>query len=427
MKKHSIYAGIFTAILFLSISAIFVSAQDANYDESKIPSYNLPDPLVALNGTPIRDSAVWKHKRRPEILELFKTHVFGHAPDEKVAMRVEEMSSDTNALGGIAICKQIQIHLSRKGKTVTLGLLIYLPKNTETPAPTFLALNFGGNHTVIDDPEVAITESWVRNNKDAGISDNRSNENARGGRSSRWEIERIVKRGYALATLYYGDIDPDYDDGFTNGVHQLFPELTPGPDSWGSIAAWSWGLSRVMDYFEQENDIDQSRVALLGHSRLGKTSLWGGANDERFALVISNDSGCGGAALSRRAFGETVAIINKSFPHWFCDNFNKYNNNENDLPVDQHMLIALMAPRPIYIASADEDRWADPKGEFLSAKFASPVYELFGLKGIDVDDQPALNTPVMNSIGYHVRPGKHDVTNYDWDRYMDFADKHFGR
>lgn len=398
----------------------------ANYDESQVPNYTLPKTLEFKDGAPVESSGQWLTKRRPELLRLFEDHVYGRAPGRPQVMRFEILEESDSALDGKATRRQARVHLENAGRQHAFDILLYIPNNTSTPAPAFLTLNFRGNHTIYPDPNIVITKSWLPNDSNLNIENNRASEASRGGRSRRWAVDSIIDRGYAIATIYAGDIDPDFDDGFENGVHALFPDFK-GPKTWGTIAGWAWGLSRGLDYLESDPQVDAKRVAVMGHSRLGKTSLWAGASDPRFALVISNNSGCGGAALSRRAFGETVQRINTSFPHWFNDVYPNYNDNEDAAPVDQHQLIALAAPRPIYVASATEDQWADPKGEFLAARLASPVYELFGFTGINQKNQPAPDSPVGDHIGYHLRTGKHDVTDYDWNRYLDFADNHLPR
>jgi len=420
--------GVVVASLFMIDSE--AQPKKANYEESKAGGNTLPDPLKFDNGEPVKDAKQWP-KRREEILRLFEENVYGRAP-KPYDMTFEKKSVVNDALGGLATRREIAIHFLRNPphteKAVTLNLLIYTPNAAQKPVPAFLGLNFEGNQTVANDPGITITTNWVPNSKEKRITDHRANESTRGAQASRWQVEKVLGQGYALATMYYGDIDPDFDDGFQNGVHPLFykpGQTKPGPNEWGSIAAWAWGLSRALDYIETDKNIDAKKVAVMGHSRLGKTALWAGATDERFAITISNDSGCGGAALSMRDFGETVGIINTAFPHWFCTNFKKYNDNESALPVDQHELIALMAPRPVYIASAAEDLWADPKGEFLSAKLASPVYKLLGKEGLPTAEMPEINHPVMGTIGYHIRTGKHDVTAYDWDQYIAFANHFF--
>lgn len=419
MKKKSLL--ILFLLLMTALSSLYSQEFVANYDEGKVPEYTLPDPLIFNNGSKVRNKKQWD-TRRTEIFKIFETEVYGVAPEWDGEIITSELSSDMNALDGKAIRKEIKITLKRGNKELAMIMLLYLPKSS-SPVPLFLGYNFGGNHTVTNEPGISVTTSWVRNNKEANIADNKAGDSGRGRDASSWQVNTIISRGYGLATIYYGDIDPDFDDGFKNGVHGLY-DSDPDETSWGSIAAWAWGLSRAMDCLEKIPSVDAGKVVVMGHSRLGKAALWAGAADRRFGVVISNNSGCGGAALSRRVFGETVGRINRSFPHWFCDNFNRYNEKEEILPVDQHQLLALIAPRPLYVASAKEDQWADPKGEFLSCVAASPVYKLLTGKEFPATQMPEVNSPVVSKIGYHIRTGVHDVTLYDWQQYLDFADLH---
>ncbi len=404
------------------------------YDEARVPQYQLPDPLILADGAPVVDARTWFEKRRPEILALFEQQMYGRAPGRPEQMSFELTDVDRDALGGMATRKQVSVHFTVADEP-RMDLLIYIPHGRTGPAPAFVELNMLGNQSLHSDPGIALYGGWVpdfggRALGNLGIVDHRVTEASRGVLASFLPLEHILERGYAIATACLSDLDPDWDDGFQNGVHPLFyasGQTKPAADEWGTIAAWAWGMSRIMDYLETDADIDSHRVIVQGTSRLGKTALWAGAQDERFALVIPNESGCCGAALSRRQFGETVARINASFPHWFCGNFKPYGNNEDALPVDQHMLVALVAPRPVYIASAEEDLWSDPRGEFLGAKHAAPVYRLLGSDGLAIEEMPGLHQPVMSTIGYHIRSGGHGITAYDWERFMDYADLHLGK
>ena len=315
----------------------------------------------------------WERRRRPELLELFASEIYGKAPIGCPSEMHFKLLESGDAFGGKAIRKQVRVWFDA-AETQGLTLLMYAPK-TGKPAPVFLGAHFADDLTI---------------------------------KSYRWPFEYAIDHGYAVATFCYNDVDPDFDDGFRNGVIGYYgPEQRKG-DSWGNIAAWAWGLSRALDYLETDPDVAADKVAVLGHSRLGKTALWAGATDQRLALVISNASGCGGAAISRRHYGETLRRIGSSFPHWWCPNFYKYADNEQLLPIDQHELLALIAPRPLYVESCSEDLWADPTGEELSQKEASKVYALYGAE---------------DRLGRHICPGKHDITPYDWERYIAFADR----
>ncbi len=398
------------------------------YDEGQVPDYILPDPLICVDGAPVLDAETWTSKRRRETLALFAEHVFGQMPAALSGTRFE-IFDDNQALEGRATRRQISAFFTGAKDGPRMDILVYLPRQASGPVPLFVGLNFCGNHAIHADPHIRLSTQWMRANG-PGVVDHRSSEESRGGTQSRWAVEKILAHGYGLATVYCGDLDPDFDDDYQNGIHPFFyaeGQARPHNDEWGTIGAWAWGLSRCLDYFTTDVDIDHERVAVMGHSRLGKTALWAGACDERFALVISNESGCGGAALSRRCYGETVSSINGAFPHWFCNNFRRYNQREHELPIDQHMLVALAAPRPVYVASAVEDKWSDPRGEFLSALHADPVYRLLCNEGLPATEMPELDQAVMQRIGYHVRSGGHDVTDYDWQQFLDFADSHLAR
>jgi hypothetical protein len=402
----------------VAIVAVIACGQEAwkgNHDEAQVGSYSLPDVLTLSNGKKVTTADEWRNRRRPEILKLLESNMYGPTPRTKVPVTYSAATVDNKALGGKAVRKQVTISFPQQPNGPKINILMYLPANAKGRVPVFVGLNFGGNHTVHTDPGIVLPNVWLKEKQQ------RAQEDSRGRGAQQWQIERNLDRGYGIVTAYYGDIEPDFNGGMPYGIRALMP----GTETWGAVGAWAWGLSRIADYLATDKDVNVDRMAVMGHSRLGKAALWAGAQDERFSIVISNNSGEGGAALSKRHFGEDVWRLNNNFPHWFGKAYRQYANREPEMPWDQHWLLASIAPRPLYVASAAEDLHSDPKGEFLAAFHAGPVYGLFGKKGLGTDEMPGHHQPIMNDVGYHIRTGKHDVTAYDWDRYCDFADKHW--
>jgi len=394
------------------------------YDESLVPEYVLPEILTCEDGSQVTSKRQWERKRRPEIMEMFQSKVYGRTPSRRIKVE-NTLLKETAALDGTAVMRQVRMRFSNGQKHVDAYLMILRPADSKGRVPLFVGLNFNGNHTVLSDPEVLISPGYRY------ASVRKANpDDSRGTAAHKWDLRTILARGYGVATMCYHDIYPDRREvGFVDeSVIGLFPDFVPGRepsgDDWQAIGAWAWGVSRIVDYLWSQKWVDRKGLIVMGHSRLGKTALWAGAQDTRFSVVISNDSGCGGAALSKRCYGESVAKINNSFPHWFCPAFHAFSANEQSMPFDQHELLALVAPRALYVASAQEDRWADPKGEFLAAANAGPVYHLYGLRGLETMQMPGVHQPIMNSVGYHVREGGHSVKPYDWACYLDFCDMH---
>ena len=400
-----------------------------NHEESKVLPYTEPNPLVSDAGKPVRSAAAWSSVRRPEILKMLRQEMFGFAPSHKVHFVVTRSSVDENALGGLAVRKQITLAVAGHSSAPCIHLLIYLPPHAAHRVPIFLGLNYGGNQSVSKDPGIALGTVWVASPANRlKLLPQCATENMRGSAAAEWPIESILAHGYGFATLYDGDLEPDFDGGESYGFRAL-PELSEAgiqpAERWGALAVWAWGLSRALDYLGTDPGIDPARVAVIGHSRLGKSALWAGAQDQRFAMVISNESGKGGAALMKRNFGETVEHLNSRFPYWFCGNFKRYSNATQDLPFDSQFLLSLVAPRPLYVASAAGDFTLDAKGEFFAAVGAGPVYRLFGKEDLGTMDMPPVDRPIFHQVGYHIRPGKHEMTSYDWDQYLKFANLHF--
>jgi dienelactone hydrolase len=384
-------------------SGLLLALAAAASATAAVVTHPLPDPLRRADGRRITTAAEWLENRLA-LLGVFEREIYGRTPAGGPAMTAE-VREDTVLPDGAVRRKQVRLTFHSDHGAASADLLIYVPAHATGPVPVFLGLNSGGNWTVSTDPGIFAPE-----------------DRPRGRHERRWPVAAITSAGYAVATLCCDDFFPDKDvASYAQSMQRLFSpeERGPGPDRWGAIATWAWGLSRALDYLATDPLFDATRVAVIGHSRLGKAALWAGARDPRFALVVSNNSGCGGAALSKRIAGETVRDINGRFPHWFCGNFRAYDDREEALPVDQHQLLALIAPRALAVGSASEDDWADPEGERLALELAQPVYALFGLPAHD-------STAQNRRLHYHLRPGEHDIVLPDWQHYLRFADTVFG-
>ena len=400
-----------------------VAGIPVNYDEAKVGNYTLPDPLTLANGKPVRDAKTWTEKRRPEIVRLFEENEYGRSPARPKAMTFDVFDKGTPALDGKALRRQVTVYFSANKSGPKMDLLVYLPAGATKPVPLLLNISFSANSSTVDDPGVKPGEVWGRDKKRAP---------APKGGIGRLNVGPFLAAGFGVATVYYGDIDPDFLGGIPYGVRSLYlkpGQTEPAPDEWGAIAAWGWGLSRAMDYLETDKGVDAKRVAILGISRLGKTVMWAGAHDTRFAMVIASCSGEGGAALSRRNYGETIAhlVAPTRYPYQFCANYQKYAEHVDQLPVDANMLVALMAPRPVFLQTGNQDYWSDPRGEFLAAVAAEPVFKLFGKQGLGTDEMPPAGQPIMHDIGYLMHAGGHGAQPGDYAEYLKFMQMHLGQ
>ena len=372
----------------------------SNYDEAKVPAYTLPDPLVMANGARVTDAAAWRTRRRPEILKMYATEIYGRIPANTPKMTWEVTETDPAAKGGSATMRRVVGRIGTATDAPRVNMMVYTPAQAKGPVPLILIVNFGGGPPVAGRPQMAFSDPPAD----------------------------ILGRGWGYAMVGYQDIQPDRLNTFNEGVIGVTSRGGPVPaaDEWGAISAWSWGVSRIIDYFETDKSIDAKKIAVQGHSRIGKTALWASALDERIAAVYASCSGEMGAALARRDWGETVDDMAQNFPYWFAGNFQKYAGRWNDMPVDAHMLIALSAPRPVFITGGTADQWADPVGEFLAGVAAGPVYRLLGKQDLGTTKIPPLDTPLTKGdIGWHYHTGGHAATPADWKAFLEFVAKYF--
>lgn len=432
MKSRSLFPEVIVILITISLNLSSVNGQNkqdivagipVNYDEAKAGTWTLPDPLVFPDGKIVRNARQWYKKRRPQIVALFEEYQYGKIPSDVIRKSgFNIFDKGTPAFNGLAIRKQVTIYLTEDTSDHKADLLLYIPANASGPVPVFFNLSFMPNSSVVDDP--GVKEGYIRDR------DGKLTRVGRSGGFGKMDISRFLNEGIGFATINYGDIEPDFAEGIKYGIrgHYLKKgEEYPAPDEWGAISAWAWGLSRTMDYLETDPQVDSKKVALFGISRLGKTVLWAGAHDTRFGMVIASCSGEGGAALSRRLFGETIDHMTHPTRYFyqFAGNWRNFSADPSASPVDAHMLISLMAPRPLLLQTGDSDLWSDPKGEFLAAVAAAPVYKLLGKKPLETSTFPPPGVPLLNDLGYFMHAGGHGALPSDFDVFLKFMKMHF--
>ncbi|GAA3764653.1 glucuronyl esterase domain-containing protein [Terriglobus aquaticus] len=439
--KRILVSPVIAMLVCVAASAVAQRKPGYLYDEEKIAPYTLLDPLSLASGQRVTSAAQWNTERRPELLHLFEQDEFGVTPTaaKNAVMHARVLKHNEHALGGTAIREQIELTFDPAPGVAapptaahSLRLLLYVPANAHHPSPLVLGPNFGGNSSVVDDPGIQPTAVWSRPAQGASPAPAPPPSSARGKDAERWQIPLLLSRGYAIATFYYGDLEPDLPGMAEYSVRRLYSTAADleQPHAWGALAAWAWGLSRCLDYLQLDPLIDGSHVAVTGHSRLGKAADWAAAQDTRFSALLSTESGHGGQTIQRRGLGETVAHLADSFPYWFAPEYARWKGHDAEIPVDGNLLLSLIAPRPLYVASAAGDEWSDPHGEFLSTQSAARVYRLFDATTVSPDGPaPAVDQPVglETHLAYHDRSGPHDVRRYDWEQYLRFLDSNWGK
>jgi len=404
-------------VLLLTVATL--QAAEPFADGAKLPQLSgWPDPLVMLDGSPVTSKKMWREKRRPELKALFEHYMYGSAPPAPAKLSFTVDREDKTFFSGKATLKEVTIVLGT-ANAPQLHLLLVTP-NQRRKAPVFVGINFCGNHSVVADSKVRLPSVWMPKSC-AGCTNNQATDAGRGSQVDVWALEQSIDRGYAVATFYNGDLEPDQPDA-PEGIRRFYQNASSSYD-WGALAAWAWGLSRAVDYLVTDKNVDAKRIAAVGHSRMGKAVLLAAALDERIALAIPLQAGCGGTAPSRGKVGESVKQINDHFPHWFNAEFKKFNEQPERLPFDQHCLVAMMAPRPVLLANAVDDKWANPAGQFEMLQLAEPVYRLLKAGDLDAKEMPETGKLVSSKLGYYIRPGKHSMTTGDWKVFLDFADQ----